>query len=293
MNVTSLEEGRCKKFRSYLDSYLNNELLVETNHEVLKHLESCNACSQTLADRGRVKAALKQAVSLDVAPASLRSRIEQEIRATAKRPARGFQLTPRWAMAAAAAFVIAFGSWGAVHVLKSKGFGPRVSGVTPFEQSIQLLSVGLDDHVTCAVQHHQEDKRFTPEQMNEKLGPEYAGLVPVVREHMPAGYELIVAHRCHVNQREFIHLILRNQEKVLSLVVTRKNGEAFPADSALAVVTAAGVPMHEARLQDYEIAGFESPAYLGYVISNVEHDENRLIAGNLAPAVRAFLETRG
>ena len=42
MNVINFEDGHCKRIRSYLDSYLNNELMVETNHEVLTHLEKCD-----------------------------------------------------------------------------------------------------------------------------------------------------------------------------------------------------------------------------------------------------------
>ena len=35
----------CDQTRKYLDSYISSELLVETNHELLRHLEACAACS--------------------------------------------------------------------------------------------------------------------------------------------------------------------------------------------------------------------------------------------------------
>jgi anti-sigma factor (TIGR02949 family) len=285
MSVTNLEEGRCRRFRSYLDSYLNNELLVETNHEVLKHLESCGACAQALDDRSRVKAALRRAVSQERVPADLRSRIETRVRGVKGSSSR----SSRWTLAAAAALVVALASLAVIR-LGSNHPGLPLGGVSPIDQTIQLLNIGLDDHVTCCVLHKQEEQNFTLEQAQERLGPEYAGLASVVKDHMPGGYNLIVGHRCHFNQREFIHLILRNQDKVLSLILTRKNGEAFPADSALAVTTAAGMPLQEARLQDFSVEGFEAPEYLGFVVSNLETNENRLIAVNLAPAVRDFLK---
>ena len=34
MNRVQFGEGACEKTRKYLDSYIGNELLVETNHEV-------------------------------------------------------------------------------------------------------------------------------------------------------------------------------------------------------------------------------------------------------------------
>ena len=36
MKVIGFERNYCKKIETLLDSYLNNELLVETTHEVLK-----------------------------------------------------------------------------------------------------------------------------------------------------------------------------------------------------------------------------------------------------------------
>ena len=45
MNRIPSGEGACEKIRRYLDSYVTNELLVETNHEVLRHIEGCPACA--------------------------------------------------------------------------------------------------------------------------------------------------------------------------------------------------------------------------------------------------------
>src|ERR1041384_7369855 len=86
MNIVNIEDVYCKRIRSYLDSYLNNELLVETNHEVLKHLETCAACAQSLEDRTRLKDQLKRAVMQDYAPVALRERISGKVRSR-----RGFK----------------------------------------------------------------------------------------------------------------------------------------------------------------------------------------------------------
>ena len=48
MNVISHGDSACEKIRGYLDSYISNELLVETNHEVLRHLEGCPDCREEL-----------------------------------------------------------------------------------------------------------------------------------------------------------------------------------------------------------------------------------------------------
>ncbi len=71
MNVINLNKRACEKIRRYLDSYLDNELLVETNHEVLRHLATCPNCKRVLEDRARLKKAVKQAVTRQEAPAAL------------------------------------------------------------------------------------------------------------------------------------------------------------------------------------------------------------------------------
>jgi hypothetical protein len=38
MNVINFNDKACERIQRYFDSYLDNELLVETNHEVLRHL---------------------------------------------------------------------------------------------------------------------------------------------------------------------------------------------------------------------------------------------------------------
>jgi hypothetical protein len=52
---------------------------------------------------------------------------------------------------------------------------------------------------------------------------------------------------------------------------------------------AAGTPVYEARLQDYEVAEFETRDYLGFVVSNFAQQDNLQIASTLVPAVREFL----
>src|SRR2546423_6984759 len=100
MNVIDFEQSKCRRFQTYLDSYLNNELLVETTHDVLKHLESCPACSEALAVRQRVKRLLKSAIVKDAAPAELKEKIKRSIRKDSSINWR------RWAMVAAAAVVL-------------------------------------------------------------------------------------------------------------------------------------------------------------------------------------------
>src|SRR5215471_9947007 len=291
MTIVKFENGECKRVRSYLDSYLSNELMVETNLEVLKHLEGCPDCSRILDDRARIKAQLKQ-VALNVqAPEALRDRIRSDIR----RPGRfNFNLGPAWMLAAAAVIVLAIGLGIYFRpVGQSRGSGPKplsvIAEVNPGDVAGKILKVGFDDHVFCAIDHNMANKRFNSVEMSERLGPKYAGLVELAKEKMPQGFEVVIGHLCHYQSREFTHVIARREGEVVSLIVTRKNGEAFPAEGVSAVMTAAGLPVHEASWNNLQVAGLETSNYLVFVISNETRKENEQIASSLMPAVRDFL----
>src|SRR5437763_986267 len=80
MNRVQFGEGACEKTRKYLDSYISNELLIETNHEVLRHVESCPVCAGELEARTQLRTRLKAAVNAQSAPPELRARIREKIR---------------------------------------------------------------------------------------------------------------------------------------------------------------------------------------------------------------------
>jgi anti-sigma factor (TIGR02949 family) len=283
MKVIGFEQNQCKKIRSYLDSYLSNELLVETNHEVLKHLETCQACSEALADGARVKDALKRAVMQEEAPARLRYRIEKDLRKSPSRVRWG-----QWVFVAAAAVMLLVGAVGVIRFNGSRGSDPLAQRAVS-AQTTELLTIGLKDHTFCAIDHNLASRRFTPDEMSEKMGPEFAGLVNLVRQKAPGDYEIVVGHRCQVAGREFVHLILKNQEKIISLAITKKNGEAFPKAAVATALEASGVSLHDSRIENYEVTGFETRDYLAFVISNLPKEENMRVASSLAPEVRDFL----
>jgi len=52
---------QCREFREIADSYLSNELLVETNHAVITHLEQCARCRQELKARRELRGKLREA----------------------------------------------------------------------------------------------------------------------------------------------------------------------------------------------------------------------------------------
>ena len=286
MNVISFEQNNCRRIQAYLDSYLNNELLVETTHEVLRHLEKCPNCSEALRSRRQVKELLKGAVLKDSAPTDLQERIRRSIR---KNSSTSWQ---RWMLAAAAMIALIAGGSGVVQLLKRGAPVPSDATSSLGSADAQLLKIGLDDHVHCAVDSGFANRVFTEEEMLAKLGPDFSGLVAAVQAKAPENYRVVVGHRCKFNGRDYIHMILKSPETALSLVLTRKHGESFLGDTAAAILESSGVPIHEARIKDLEIAGFETGDFLAFVVSDLGHQEHLQMASTLAPSVLEFLTKR-
>src|SRR5215467_592752 len=76
---------QCRDFREIADSYLSDELLIETNHDVIRHLESCAECRSELAARRQLRHELQtqfsQAAELQIADSfaeSLRTRLREQ-----------------------------------------------------------------------------------------------------------------------------------------------------------------------------------------------------------------------
>jgi anti-sigma factor (TIGR02949 family) len=295
MNVINFNEKTCEKIRRYFDSYLDNELLVETNHEVLRHLSVCPDCTKVLDARARLKRTVKRAVDQETAPAALLESIQNRIRG--RRSFFDFDYR-RWAVAAAALVILAAGSMVAVRT--GHIFAPVI---TAGEDSFQLISaeaqelmrVGLADHVHCALVLGKWKELLSFDHMREAtdrsaLGPEFIGLVPMVQQKLGPNFQMIQGHRCVTNHREYVHLILTgNNGAILSLVITEKNGEAFNHADIAATMQASGVPLYRANEGQLEIAGFETNRYLVYVVSNLDRGGNLKVASSLALPVYEYL----
>jgi hypothetical protein len=296
MTLKGFEGGQCRKIRSYLDSYLNDELLVETNHEVIKHLDICWDCARALEDRVRVKDQLKRAVLADTAPIDLHERIRNDIRRTRRFGCTFDVINRSWMFAAVAAVLLGAIALGIVFKSRERSTNAVVrplsmeAEVAPGDRTGQILKVGFDDHVYCSIDHDMASRQFTAQEMSERLGPQYERLLNVVKEKMPGDYVVVVGHRCHYGGREFMHLILRHGNEVASLIVTKKKGERFPAGGAASIMQASGIRMYESEWHNLQVAGMETSDYLAFVISNESRRRNEDIASTLMPVINDFLK---
>jgi hypothetical protein len=292
MSVIPLGLKQCEMTRKNLDAYVNNELALETSSQILKHLENCTECSEVLHVRLSVKNRLQKAVRGEAVPAALRDKIQQKLREDEShaRPTTSWR---RWSLAAAASLVLCLGGWGALRLLQFRG-GPGLPSQVAQNQSVSdriraILRIGVEDHVQCAIDEQFAKESYTPEQMAKELGMDYMGLVPFLRDKLPENYRVPAAHKCEINGREFVHLILRNQDSFLSLIITRKAGVSFPAQDPVGKSDSRGVDLHQDRLDGLQVAGFQTKEHLAFVVSGLDTMKNLQMAAGLAPHVSDFL----
>jgi anti-sigma factor (TIGR02949 family) len=295
MNRIQFGEGGCEKTRKYLDAYISNELTVETNYDVLRHLDGCPACASEFDTRVRLRSRLKAAVNAQSVPPELQVRIREQIRTARKSwvPLGWLRAEwPRWAGATAAALVVAGGLWVNHSTERLPAVSDRLAQNTYINRVstnlAAILKVGLGDHVHCAIFRKYPKDPQPVEKMEADLGPAYVGLLPVVRTAVPEGYKVIMAHQCSYAGRKFVHLTLEKDGGLLSLVVARKQtGESL--DGLSPAAAASGVRIYQSAAGRYQVAGFEAGNFFAYVVSELREKENLQVAANVAPGVREFL----
>lgn len=158
-----------------------------------------------------------------------------------------------------------------------------------------ILRVGLKDHIHCTVYRTYPKTPPPVEAFAAELGREYRDLVGAVRQQAPAGYRLVIGHKCRYDGRQFVHLALKNDDgKLLSLVIARKGaGESFQTERLPTAVVREGRPFFAAQAQRFAISAFETGEHLVYTVSDLPADQNLRVMVALAPQVSEVLGRPG
>ena len=236
---------------------------------------------------------LQGAVKAVTAPPELAERIRAEVVAAGP-PRQRWRMPLYYAAALAASIVLVVGAIGyrqghfrfteASRIAYVDGLAARVDHV---------MSLGLCDHVHCAVFRRYPQNPPSLEELGRTLGSAYPELIPAVQGHVPEGYRLVMAHVCQYKGRPFTHLTFRNGKAVLSLVIARRGEwESIGTGQVRAALWQDGLDFYESSVQRYQVAAFETPGHLVYVVSDLTAEKNLQVLAELAPSVRAVLHKR-
>jgi anti-sigma factor (TIGR02949 family) len=282
-----VQEQECRQVLSQLDAYVDHSLTPQAVQALEGHLERCADCQRELESRQRVRARLKSAVHNIDTPAHLETRIRAHVLETGDSHRFRTRLIAVTAAALVCAGIAVAYQMGHLRFTRNS----RESYIGSVNSKIPaLMRVGLGDHIHCSVFRKYPVSPPTVEQMSAALGPQYGGLIPIVKQYVPAGFRLVLAHQCRYHERKFIHLALKNDSRLLSLVITRKiDGESFSKDELLPALSESGISIYRAGVQRFQIAALESSAYIVYVISDLPQPQNMELMRAIAPALRNYL----
>lgn len=287
MNDRASIKPDCWKALDRMDGYLDGTLAGDPSVSLAAHLADCADCSREFAARRVLRTRLKSAVQDVEAPAYLETRLRAHLHANRK------QRLWIWNLAAAAAGVVvavAIVGYQNGHMRFTRN--SQEAYIHTISASVtNLMRVGLGDHVHCAVFRKYPKNPPSAAEFAAKIGTKYQGVVPVVREHVPDDFRLLLAHRCSYHNRQFVHVVLQNDTGLLSVVITRKQaGEAFRVNEIAPGLSEAG-SIYQSSVQRFRVAAFESRDHEVYVISDLPAQGNLQLMQAMAPALKTYLAT--
>jgi len=300
------------------DSYLSDELLVETNHEVLQHLENCAACRSELAARrelrARVRSAVKSSPEMQINSA-FAARLQMNLREAAlQRPTVwekirvGEFFNPKAMAFAASLLIVALvgtiwlsrPSSNETTIAENNQSNQASEIPSPAESPIvevvraawqQLTREAVGDHKNCALHFRLEEEPITLAKAAEKYGQfnkdldktVAASLTEIFAEKQTGGtadkFQFYEAHSCVFQGKRFAHVILIYRNRRISVLVTEAN---LPDADDEEIFSEANGGMLVAR--------FRTARHAVFVISDLTATENITIAQNLSPAIRRHIE---
>lgn len=306
---------QCKDFRERIDSYLKDELLVETNHDVIQHLEACAACRRELAARREIRAQLRRAFhaapDLQMRPDfALRLRNDLKAQALGK-PKSSFNLfahvmRPQWLALAACLVVAIMVGIFALHSNESGDGGSRqrarveesghADKQSPPDQralgsaaavelaSFEMRDRAVGDHRNCAIKFNLPEKPIPLEEAGRKYDAAYTNLAQAVRSagggSLAGQIKYVEDHSCVYHGQRFAHIVLEYKGHTVSLLVAET--DAVNKD-------ARGEAISCSQVDGYQVSCFGTKRHTVFVVSDLPEADNLTIARNLAPAVSAHI----
>lgn len=317
----------CRRFRDIADSYLSEELLVETNHEVLRHLESCPTCRAELAARRQVRRVLRSAFanSEELKPSSdFRDRVqsyalarlaENQPLSHRARVARWLRrgVSPlaithwgSWRWAAVAAMLVIFGGGGFMlsQTWDSDGELLARSNPTGSPSGRALMEVApfaTGDHRECALEGRPEAV-VALDEAGRKFDPVYTGLADAVRRDKTIvgkklSADVVDGHSCVFQGRRFGHVMLKSTTgRLVSVLVT--NFAVNQKSTGLARLTGRDgtrrvSPCSSPQNADFRVACFRAPHHAVFVVSDLLEQDNLALARAVAPSLQQHLAALG
>jgi hypothetical protein len=271
----------CRDVREVADSFLSDELLTETNHEILQHVDTCASCRTEIDTRRTLRrtlrAAFDRAPDLQARPQFL-DRLRGDLRDAAAHDRHSWMFSRRW-FAIAAGVVLAAGLTAALLMR------PSMSA-----SSDALAQDAIGDHRNCALKFRLVRKPIPLEEAAQRFDSAFRLLLTAPPDDMPTPKgtaHVVERHSCAYGARRFGHVVLEYQGHVVSLLVTTNDGSTSAAEAVDAVPHLIGRPMN--GLSVVSVSGSRHAILL---VSDLESAELSQLSGAVSVPLAQRLAAR-
>jgi hypothetical protein len=269
----------CRDVREVADSFLCEELLTETNHEILRHLDTCPSCRAEIDARRRLRGALRSAFGRDpeLQPApEFADRLRERLREAAVLRPRASTLSRRW-LALAAGVVLAAGVTAAILFNRSSA---RIDA---------LARDAIGDHRNCALKYRLVRAPVPLEDAAKRFDGAYRLLLSAPPDDIPTPdgpAHVVERHSCAYGAHRFGHVILQYRGRVVSLLVTANDRSA--AAFSEAIPHAIGRPT-----DGLSVVSVNGTHYAVMLVSDLEKNDLTQLAGIVSlPLVQRLMDVR-
>jgi len=273
---------QCDDFREIADSYLSDELLIETNHDVIRHLESCSKCRRDMAARRQLRHQLRtqfnHASDLEV-PHQFAKRLTLQLKDQAL--GRPRVVIPRMAYVGIAASLLLAATIGFI------GFQRWRADQRNLIAWSNLTNSAIGDHRECALEHRLGPTIIDLNEAGRVYDRAFSNLASELTSEgsLPVGAQLIDAHSCEFQGRRFAHLVIKFHDQVASILVARTNGP-----NRRAPIAQAGDLVTPLKSDSYRLAYFQTSGHAVFVASGLDETDNINLARSVAPALVKHLQ---
>jgi hypothetical protein len=256
----------CRDVREVADSFLCEELLTETNHEILWHLDTCPSCRTEVDARRRLRGALRTAFTRapELRPAGeFTDRLRDQLRHASVHRHRSWTFSGRW-LALAAGLVLAAGVSAAILLNRSPA------------PADALARDAIGDHRNCALKYRLVRTPVPLEEAAQRFDSAFRLLLSAPPDDIstPDGpVRVVERHSCAYGAHRFGHVILQYRGRVVSLLVTANDG-ATAAASAEAIPHVIGHP-----LDGLSVVSVNGSRHAVMLVSDLENNELTQLAG--------------
>lgn len=252
----------CRDFREIADSYLSDELAVETNHEVFQHLENCADCRQELSRRREVREKLRLSLK-NSTDFQMNSAFATKLKANLKDQAFRQHSWFNWKILTpilTTLLLIAGLSWA---LYNRPHPGPNLFA--------EFSEKALDRHEECGLKHSDQWLKQTRKVSAEKIS--------FVKSLQNNETQILSGHECPAGKKRFTHYLLERHGKLISVLKTASEN---------AILTN---PNEEDSIMckkehGMQVSSFKIGDELIFVISDMTEAENLSIARQLSDSTK-------